>query len=110
MKTALTITIAAMAALAGCATSPDRITAASIPARAYAGSSCAALASQSASESAKLANLSKAQSSAAMGDTIGVLLLGVPVSSMAGGDKEAEIAVAKGKVNALHGAAKSAGC
>jgi hypothetical protein len=48
-----------------------------------------------------LANLSARQKSAASGDAWGVVLLGLPLSSMSGGDQEALIAVAKGKVQAL---------
>jgi hypothetical protein len=36
-----------------------------------------------------------------MGDAIGVFLIGVPVSSLSGGDKEGLIAAAKGKELAL---------
>jgi len=36
-----------------------------------------------------------------MGDAVGVFLIGVPVSSLSGSDKEGLIATSKGKVTAL---------
>jgi hypothetical protein len=48
-----------------------------------------------------LENLSAAQKNAASGDAMGVFLLGLPLSSMSGNDKEALIAVAKGKIQAI---------
>lgn len=50
---------------------------------------------------AKLAALYKAQRDAATGDAMGVFLVGVPVSSALGADKEAEIAVLKGRCGDL---------
>lgn len=46
---------------------------------------------------AGLAALEKQQSSAATGDALGVFLIGVPTTSLTGGDKAGEIAVEKGK-------------
>ena len=45
--------------------------------------------------------LSSQQRSAVAGDAVGVFLIGVPMSSLTGGDKAGEIATAKGKMNAL---------
>jgi hypothetical protein len=57
-----------------------------------------------------LASISKQQNQAATGDAVGVFMLGVPVSSTFGGDKEGQVAVAKGKVNAIDATLKSKGC
>lgn len=65
--------------LAGCATAPDRI-APSV------ASGC------SPSDGARLVELTAEQSRAARNDAIGVFWIGLPVSSMAGHDHEAEIA------------------
>ncbi|WP_133123853.1 hypothetical protein [Phyllobacterium zundukense] len=70
----------AIALLAGCATPPGRI-----QPLAYA-SNCPPNAAQ------QLAALSTVQQSAATNDALGVFLIGLPVSSMAGGDHGAEIA------------------
>lgn len=51
-------------------------------------------------ERALLADLERQQRNARTGDTIGVLLVGIPVSSLSGSDLETQIAVAKGKVQA----------
>lgn len=45
--------------------------------------------------------LSAAQKSTASSDALGVFLLGLPLGSMSGNDKEALIAVAKGRVPAM---------
>lgn len=71
--------------LAGCATHPDNIKPVS-----YAGAKCTA------ADRARLAALSDEQKRTAKNDTIGVLLLGVPVGSMAGKNHKDEIAWLKG--------------
>ena len=76
---------AIVALLAGCATHPDRIVAV-----ANAGE-CTA------QDRARLATLVKQQKDARTADTIGVILVGVPVASLTGKDREAEIAVLKGR-------------
>jgi hypothetical protein len=45
-----------------------------------------------------LAALEAEQRKARTADTIGVIFIGVPVSSLSGGDLEAQIAAAKGRV------------
>ncbi len=46
----------------------------------------------------------KQQKDAVTGDAVGVLLIGVPVSSATGGDRETAIAVEKGRLAAIEGA------
>ncbi|MER8912245.1 hypothetical protein NKI32_00165 [Mesorhizobium sp. M0761] len=74
-----------LAVLAGCATPPDKI--AGVP---NAGPCTPA-------DKERLAVLTNQQNKAATGDALGVFLIGVPVSSMSGGDHETEIAVLKGR-------------
>lgn len=50
---------------------------------------------------AKLAGLEKQQNGAATGDAIGVFLVLIPVSTLTSGDKEGEVATAKGQMLAL---------
>ncbi len=57
-----------------------------------------------------MAAVSKAQNDAATGDAFGVFLIGVPMSSTFGGDKEGQVAVNKGKVQAIENALKAKGC
>ncbi|WP_292147882.1 hypothetical protein [Mesorhizobium sp.] len=45
----------------------------------------------------RLATLTNQQNEAANGEALGVFLIGVPVASMSGGDRETEIAVLKGR-------------
>lgn len=95
---------------ASCAKGPDAITPASIPLAAYTGSSCSNLRKELITEKATLDALESAQRSAATGDAVGVFLLGVPLASATGGDKAGDVAVSKGKVQAIELAMKSKGC
>jgi hypothetical protein len=99
-----------LVALAGCAKRPDAIVPVDIPMAAYQNLNCRGIAAEIIAENEKLAALSKAQNSAATGDAVGVFLIGVPMSSVTGGDKEGSIAVSKGKVQALQNASLAKGC
>ena len=77
---------------------------------AYTNLTCEMIAAELVTEQTSLAALSKAQGEAATADAVGVFLVGVPVGSVTGGDKEGLIAVSKGKIEALQGAARSKGC
>ena len=100
----------AITALLGCAKRPDAITPASIPMAAYTNLSCAELKQAHATERARLSGLSAAQNSAATGDAVGVFLIGVPAASLTGGDKEGDVAVSKGKIEAMSQAALAKRC
>ena len=100
MKSA-SLALAAVIAVAACAKQPDRIPAADIGPNPYTRLSCSALAAQKITLDQKLENLSAAQKNAAAGDTVGVLLLGVPLSSMSGNDKETPISIAKAQLQAV---------
>jgi len=109
------VIIATMVAVIGvgltaCAKRPGAIVATNVPVSAYVNESCQQLAQDLINEKNNLAALSKQQNSAATGDAVGVFMLGVPASSLLGGDKEGDIAVAKGKVNAMELAIKQKGC
>ncbi|MTH96423.1 hypothetical protein [Roseibium sp. RKSG952] len=98
------------ALLAGCAKGPDAIAPTPIPIAAYSSDSCKSLANQLTSERSTLASLESQQRSAQTGDAVGVFLIGVPLSSVSGGDKEGELSVAKGKVQAMELAMHSKKC
>lgn len=100
MKIATITTIAAALALSACAQSPGAIAPVSM-AGAYDHLSCRSARGQLAEERQALAALETAQRSAVTGDAIGVFLIGVPASSLSGGDRAGDIAVSKGRVIAL---------
>ncbi len=77
---------------------------------AYTNSGCDVVARDLVKEKENLAALSKQQNSAANGDAFGVFLIGVPTSSVFGGDKEGLVATSKGKINAMESALRSKGC
>ena len=93
--------IVAAALTTGCAKNPDSIAALSLPAGTYSGRSCTQLRAELAKEENALAAASKEQRQAQTADTIGVILVGVPLGSVAGGERETEIASAKGRIQAL---------
>lgn len=103
----LAITIITALTLAACAKSPDSIAPVSMG-NAFSGMSCQAASNQLSAERGTLAVLEGKQRGAATGDALGVFLIGIPVSSMTGGDVEGHIATSKGKVLALE--ARLASC
>lgn len=101
MKLALTAAVAALA-LSACAPRPVSL------GNAYVNHDCRAAVSELNAERQSLVALSQAQSNAATGDAIGVFLIGVPTSSLTGGNKAGDIAASKGKILALE--ARVAAC
>lgn len=87
--------------LSACAQQPDKISAIEVAGDPYRGYSCKQLKAEHLKISQELEAASADQKRAASGDAWGVFLLGLPVSSMSGNDKEAAIGVAKGRLNSL---------
>lgn len=110
MKTRLIFTLLLAVSAVACAKRPDAIVPVDIPIAAYANLNCQGLAHELSREKSNLAVLSKQQNEAATGDAVGVFLIGVPASSTFGGDKEGQVAVSKGKVNAIENVWRSKGC
>jgi hypothetical protein len=104
------ITLAVALTLTACAKRPDAIVPVEIPMAAYTNLNCEGLGRELSVERGTLSAVSKAQHDAATGDAMGVFLIGVPMSSTFGGDKEGQVAVSKGKVNAIEASMKSKGC
>ena len=102
--------VAAGCLVTACAKRPDAIVPVAIPMAAYSNQSCQGLASEYIREQQTLASLSSQQNSAATGDAFGVFLVGVPMSSTFGGDKEGQVAVSKGKVQAIEQSMQARGC
>lgn len=99
----LCLSLAAIA-LAGCAKRPGSIKPAMLPATTFTSLDCGRLAHELAAEKETLTKLSRKQNDAATGDAFGVFLIGVPMASLAGGDNEGDIAVSKGRIEALENA------
>lgn len=97
-------------ALAACAKNPDAIAPIAMPVNAYFGLTCDQLVTEHQRSSAALAAVSQQQKQAATGDAVGVFLIGVPVSSLSGGDKEGLVAQHKGELVAIEGAMRSQHC
>lgn len=87
--------------LGACAANPDAIAPADISSDLYMRQSCQQLADENASLTSELVTLVAQQEKAVDGDAMGVFLLGLPMSSMSGNDKETEIALARGKQQAI---------
>ncbi len=108
LRSMMVIAVAGMAA--ACAKNPDAISPISMPINAYSGLSCDQLAAEYQRSSMALAAVSEQQRGAVMGDAVGVFLVGVPVSSLTGADKEGLVAQHKGEVIAIQAAARNQGC
>ena len=67
----------------------------------YVSVSCSQAKKLYMTERAKVPTLVTSQKQAVAGDAIGVFLIGLPVSSLSGEDREDEIAETKGKLSAL---------
>lgn len=93
--------VSASLILSACAKRPESIAAVDMDTQTYQNLSCKSLLQEQTKIRNELEALSAQQNSAADSDALGVFLLGIPWSSMSGGDREALIAVAKGRVNAI---------
>lgn len=110
MKSRMIVAAFAASMLAGCAKNPDSITPMTMPVNAYAGLSCQQLNSEHQKSSASLASAEAQQRQAVTGDAVGVLLIGVPMSSLTGADKEGLVAQHKGELIAITAAKRNAKC
>ena len=110
MKAARMGFVVAALALSACAKNPDAIAPIAMPVNAYAGLTCDQLVTEHRRSTAALAAVSQQQKQAATGDAVGVFLIGVPVSSLSGGDKEGLVAQHKGEIVAIEGAMRGERC
>lgn len=90
-----------LATISACAKDPDNIAAVRMEDTTYSGLNCQQLQQEELQQWQKFKSLCAAQENAQTGDALGVLLLGLPVSTMTGGDKETDIAVCKGRLDAI---------
>jgi len=96
--------------LGACASAPEDIPPAYVSDTTYAGWTCEQLTKESAQLSSALATASRQQDDARTGDTVGVIFLGLPVSSMTGGNVAPEVARLKGHTNAVRQAMIKQNC
>ena len=102
------LTIAALPlALAACAQNPASIAPVSMG-NAFAAQECTSAQRDLLAERMTLEAAEEKQRGAVVGDAVGVFLIGVPVSSLTGGDVAGQIATSKGKILALE--ARVAAC
>jgi len=100
----------ACTAVAGCAQSPESISPAYISEVGYRSWTCKDLGEESQRLSAALANASRLQENARTGDTVGVILLGLPTASMSGQNVAPEVARLKGEAEAVRKASIGKRC
>ena len=96
--------------IAGCAKNPEAIVPMSMPANAYTGLSCGQLNTEFQKSAGSLHGVEVQQRQAVAGDAFGVFLIGVPVSSLTGADKEGAVAQHKGEVIAIQAAQRARNC
>ena len=96
--------------LAGCAKTPESITPAYVSDVGYRSWSCQNLAEEQQRLSAAYATAAGEQNQARTTDIVGVVLIGVPVSSMSGGNIAPQIARLKGEQEAVRRAMITKNC
>ncbi|MDP1661493.1 MAG: hypothetical protein Q8L55_06215 [Phycisphaerales bacterium] len=106
----LSLVCITLSALAGCATSPEYITPLAVSEAGYMAFDCDQLAQQQASLGKQLTEFSELQRSARSGDTFGVILIGLPMSTITGSNVSDKIAKLKGEIQALQKAADAKNC
>ena len=101
-RRALPVAVAAtaMVSLVACANRPESISASFVSHERYVHLECTDLARRMAEARAEVDKFSKLQDEKANGDAVGVFLLGIPFSKLTG-DHEADVARAKGHVEAI---------
>lgn len=108
MKRALIIPLVLL--LTACAKPPEDISAVAIPVDPYMQKSCAELAATHVERRRALDELEARQRATAQEDRDAMWAVHVPVGSIRRGDKEKEIAFAKGELQAIASARRAGGC
>jgi len=85
----------------GCATAPDKIAPTYVSGLQYQSLDCEQIGEETRLVEGALATASEAQKKARSNDTIGVIFLGLPVSSLSGSNQASHIANLKGQLAAL---------
>jgi hypothetical protein len=93
--------VAVAAALGGCAKSPESISASYVSEVGYQAWSCQQLSDETLRLSSAYASAAQQQEKARTNDVVGVILIGLPVSSLSGDNIAPEIARLKGEQEAV---------
>jgi len=96
--------------VSGCAKSPESISASYVSEVGYLNWTCEQLATEVSRMSAAYATAAQQQEKARTNDVVGVILIGLPVSSMSGDNIAPEIARLKGEQEAIRKAMISKQC
>lgn len=99
-----------MGVMAGCAKSPESIQASYISPTTYTGWSCKQLASEAARIDSAYSQAAQQQKNARTNDIVGVVLIGLPVSSLSGDNISGQIADLKGRKATLEQAQTRKNC
>jgi hypothetical protein len=102
--------LAATVLVAGCAAKPESIQASYVSEVTYQHWTCQQLAEETLRLNAAYATAAKQQNQARGNDIAGVILIGLPVSSMSGGNVAPEIARLKGEQEAVRKAMITKNC
>ncbi|MFC3693124.1 hypothetical protein [Chenggangzhangella methanolivorans] len=106
----LVLVALACVSLAACAKSPESIAPAYVSEVGYQSYTCVQLGEEGSRLSTALAHASAQQEKARANDTVGVILIGLPVSSMSGDNIAPEIARLKGEQEAVRKAGMKKNC
>jgi hypothetical protein len=96
--------------LVACAKSPDSIAPAYVSDLTYRSASCSDLSVEYARVNGALVTASAQQEQARGNDTVGIILLGLPVSSLSGDNIAPQVAELKGELEAIHRVALEKKC
>ena len=96
--------------ISACAQTPESIQASYVSPTTYQGWACQQLAAEARRVDNALARASAQQNKARSNDTAGVILLGLPVSSLSGGNVAPQIADLKGRQEVLQQTQIQRGC
>jgi hypothetical protein len=105
-----TAALLALAFLSACAKSPESIAPSYISSKQYMSWTCGDLALESMRVGQALGKASQQQENARTNDIVGVLLIGIPVSSLSGDNIAPEVARLKGESEAIRQATITKRC
>jgi hypothetical protein len=103
-------TVCLLMVLSACAQKPEAIQAAYVSPTTYSDFNCRALAAEAVRVDNALLQASAQQKKARTNDTVGVILLGLPTSSLSGGNVAPQIAQLKGQKQTLEQTQIKKGC
>lgn len=110
VKSRVLFAVAATLILSACATAPEAIAPAYISDVTYQSWSCEQLSQEMGRLNAAYTNVADQQHKARNNDTVGVILLGLPVSSLSGSNVAAQVASVKGNQVAVEHASTLKNC